>query len=213
MVSVQGCGFLDHFKNIFSCSSLLSFSFYSIYLQTDLISWNTTPRISQFFSSVLQRDRESATSFMLVAVRPVGLERGMPSPASNCTEQTSTALQRKVVGSLQSSLQGPRLSGSCPWWVVGCAHRHTRALTHIYTPQWQMTYGNNFRAVLWLLRQPMLSWLSSGHVTGTLTSARGRACGWAHTGKGLREAGWVLAVAAALHAAASASQGLRSMDC
>ena len=69
---------------------------------------------------------------MLVAVGPVGLERGMPFPASNCTEQTSTALQRKVVGSLQSSLQGPRLSGSCPWWVGG-VHTDSRARSHTYT--------------------------------------------------------------------------------
>ena len=206
MVSVQGCGFLDHFKNIFSSSSLLSFSFYSIYWRTDLISLEY---YSQNFSvlSFCSTERERATSFTLVTVGLVGLERGMPFPAENCKEQTPTALKRKVAGTLQSPLQGLRLSGSCPWWVVGCAHRHTHALTHTYTPQWQMTYWNNFRAVLWLLRQPMLSWLSSGHVTGTLTSARGRACGWVRTVKGLWEAGWVLAAAAALHAAASASRG------
>lgn len=73
-----------------------------------------------------------------------------------------------------------------------CAYTHTpppHTHSHTYAPQWQMTYWNNFRAVLWLLRQPMLSWLSSGHVTGTLTSAGGRVCGWVHTVKGLWESG------------------------
>lgn len=100
-----------------------------------------------------------------------------------------------------------------------CTHyTHTDAHTQA-THQWQMTYWNNFRAGLWLLRQPMLSWLLSGHVTGTLTSARGRVCGWVcpHSQRLVRIC-WMLDLAAKAVAAAAAftavvtSRGCRSMD-
>lgn len=202
MVSEQGCGFLDHFKKILSLQPL-SFSFYSIYWQTDLIRWILLP---EFLSSFpfCSTERERATSFTLVQGL-VGLERACPS----CWElwrMTPTALKSKAVGTFAVTTKG----WGCQelvrdgWWGV-----HTDTLTHTYTPQWQMTHWNNFRAALWLLITTF-SWLSSGRqglwrqLEAEPVAESTWACLW--------EAGWVLAAAAALHAAASRPRGYEH-DC
>lgn len=106
----------------------------------------------------------------------------MPFPAGNCKEQTPTALKRKVVGTLQSPLQGLRLPGAVRVMGGGCIQTHS----HTHTPQWQMTY--------WTLELFCGCYTTNAlgfHLAmwQTLTSARGRACGWVHTVKGLW--GWV----------------------
>lgn len=138
--------------------------------------------------------------------RSVGLvgltRRGMPFPAGNCKNRPHSPEEESCRHfAVTTSRWGCE---SChKWWVVGCAHRHTH--THIHT-----TVTDDCEIISELFCGCYDNQCSLGfHLAndpGTLTSARGEPVAES-TQSGLWEAGVVLAAAAALHAAASASQG------
>ena len=132
MVSIQGCGFLDHFKNIFSSSSLLSFSFYSLYLQTDLISleyYSQDFSVLSFCSTERERaprascwwqwgqwDLRGACLFLPVTVRS--------RPPQPCRGKLLAVCSHHFKG------RGCRGAVRDGWWGV---HTDSRARSHTYT--------------------------------------------------------------------------------